>query len=199
MVRRSTLFALAAAVAGLYAVTGVLQLIHDQPTVFADPIDYWIEAAFAGALALSVVVLASLARVGASSRARAAGWTLAAGGHAALLVAALATAIDGREALDALFPLGFLAIVAGYVTLAVLDLRKRLLPSRAGLVLLIGFVGAVIVSGVVGALLDSGGDGGTGGGLVLAASWAALARLISEPMEPSPLRQPSLGPQASTP
>jgi hypothetical protein len=199
MVRRRTLFALAAAVAGLYAVTGVLQLIHDQPTVFADPIDYWIEAAFAGALALSVVLLASLARVGASSRARAAGWTLAAGGHAALLVAALATAIDGREALDALFPLGFLAIVAGYVTLAVLDLRKRLLPSRAGLVLLIGFVGAVIVSGVVGALLDSGGDGGTGGGLVLAASWAALARLISEPMEPSPLRQPSLGPQASTP
>jgi hypothetical protein len=194
MVRRSTLFRIAAAVAGLYAVTGVLELAHDQPTVFADPIDYWIEGAFAGALALSVVVFAWLARAGTPGRARAAGWTLAAAGHAALLVAALATAIEGREALDAIFPLGFLAIVAGYVTLAVLDLRKRLLPARAGLVLLIGFIGAVIVSGVVGALLDSGGDGGTGGGLVLAASWAALARLISESREPSPLR-----PAASAP
>jgi len=114
-------------------------------------------------------------------------------------VAALATALDGREALDALFPLGFLAVVAGYVTLAVLDLRKRLLPPGAGLVLLIGFIGAVIVSGVVGALLDSGGDGGTGGGLVLAASWAALARLISESVEPAPLRNPSSGPAASAP
>ena len=197
MVRPSTLFWLAAAVAGLHALTGVLEVTHDQPTVFADPIDYWIEGVFSAALALSVVVLASLARAGASGRNGAIGWTMAAGGHAALLLAALATAIDGREALDALFPLGFLAIVAGYVTLVVLDLRKRLLPSRAGLVLLIGFVGAVVVSGLAGALLDSGGDGGTGGGLALAASWAALARLISESAEPSRRRQPSPGPAES--
>lgn len=197
MVRPSTLFWLAAAAAGLYAVTGVLEFTHDQPTIFADPIDYWIEGVFAGALALSVVVLASLARLAAPGHAGAVGWTLAAVGHAALLAAALATAIDGREALDGLFPLGFLAIVAGYLTLAVLDLRKRLQPARTGLVLLIGFVGAVIVSGVVGALLDSGGDGGTGGGLVLAASWAALARLVPEPVEPSHLRRPSPGPAES--
>lgn len=185
MVRPSTLFWLAAAAAGLYAVTGVIEFAHDQPTVFTDPIDYWLEGTFADALALSVVLLASLARLSGADRAAGVGWTLVAVGHAALFVAALATAIDGREALDGLFPLGFLAIVVGYLTLATLDLRKRLVPARAGLVLLIGFAAAVVVSGVVGALMDSGGDGGTGGGLVLAASWAALARLIEESAEPS--------------
>lgn len=197
MLRPSTLFWLATAVAALYTGTGVLELTHDQPTVFADPIDYWIEGVFVGALALSVVVLASLARAGLPDRPVTAGWALAAGGHALLLVAALATAIDGREALDGLFPLGFLAIVTGYVTLAALDLRERLVPPRTGLVLLIGFVAAAVVSGVVGALLDSGGDGGTGGGLVLAVAWAAVARLVSEP-EVSPCRARVSSPQPKT-
>lgn len=197
MVRTNTLFRLAVATAALYAITGALEFTHDQPTVFADPIDYWIEGAFAGALALSAVVLASLARRGTPGRAAGIGWTLAAAGHVALFIAALATAVDGREALDGLFLLGFLAIIIGYLTLTVVDLRKRLVPPRTGLVLLFGFVAAVVVSGVVGALLDSGGDGGTGGGLVLAASWAALARLISETAEASPVRRPTPEPARS--
>ena len=167
MFRRSTLVRIALVAAGLYAVTGGLELAHDQPAVFADPVDYWIEGAFALALLASVVVLASLARAGLSGRAAAIGWTLAVAGNAALLVAAVATALEGRETLDPLFPLGFLVIVASYATLAIVDLRRRLDPPRAGLVLLVGFIATAVVDNLV-----------VGGGtLVLAATWAALARL----------------------
>ena len=174
MLRRTTLSRIALAAAGLYAVTGALELSHDQPPIFADPIDYVIEVAFVVALLASVVVLARLARAGLAGRSGTIGWTLATAGNGALLVAAGATAIDGREALDPLFPLGFLAIVAGYATLAVVDLRRRLDPPRAGLVLLVGFIATAVVDNLV-----------VGGGtLVLAATWAALARLIAAPEAP---------------
>jgi hypothetical protein len=182
MLSRNTLFWIALAASVLYAATGVIELAHDQPTVFASPLDYWLEAIFVAALAASAAVLATLAGRGSTGAGATTGWALAACGHLVLLVAALATAIEGREALDPIFPLGFLAIVAGYIVLAVLDARKRLVPKRAGLVLLAGFVGAVVVSSVVGVAVGSDGDGGVGGGLVLAAAWAALARLISESM-----------------
>ena len=171
MIRRTTLSRIALAAAGLYAVTGALELSHDQPATFVDPIDYLIEGAFVVALLASVVVLARLARAGLSGPSGTIGWTLATAGNGALLVAAGATTINGREALDPLFPLGFLAIVAGYLTLAVVDVRRRLVPPRAGLVLLLGFVATAIVDNLV-----------TGGGtLVLAATWAALGRLIASP------------------
>ena len=171
MSRRTMLTRLALLAAGAYAVTGALALSHDQPTVFADTIDYVIEASFALALVVSVGVLLSIGRARLSGRAATVGWTLAAAGNAALATAALATAIEGGEALDPLFPLGFLAIVVAYLTLAVLDIRRRLAPSRAGLVLLVGFVATAVIDNVV-----------TGGGtLVLAATWAALGRMISAP------------------
>ncbi len=171
MPRHTRLAALALIAAGAYALTGALELVHDQPAVFVDTVDYVIEAAFVMALAASVAVLVAIGRARLSGRAGLAGWTLAAAGNAALATAALATAITGREALDPLFPLGFLAIVAGYLTLAVIDLRRRLFPPRAGLVLLVGFVSTAITDNLV-----------TGGGtLVLAATWAAVGRLISTP------------------
>ncbi len=171
MSRRTTLFQLALLAAGAYALTGALELSHDQPTVFADTLDYVIEVTFVVALAASVGVLLSIARAGLSSRAAAAGWSVAAAGNAALATAAMATTIEGREALDPLFPLGFLAIVVGYGVLAVVDLRRRLVPPRAGLVLLVGFIATAVIDNLV-----------TGGGtLVLAATWAALGRLIVTP------------------
>ena len=171
MSRRTRLTQLALLAAGAYAVTGALELSHDQPTVFADPLDYVIEATFAAGLAASVVVLLAIGKSGLSGRPGTVGWSVAAAGNAALAVAALATAIEGREALDPLFPLGFLAIVVGYLMLAVVDARRRLVPPRAGLVLLIGFIATAVVDNLV-----------TGGGtLVLAATWAALGRLITTP------------------
>ena len=50
-----------------------------------------------------------------------------------------------------------------------------------GVVLLLGFVGSMVVSGVLGALLGQGGDGGTAGGLALAAVWIAVGRLLAAP------------------
>ena len=171
MSRRTSLTRLALLAAGAYALTGALELSHDQPAVFADPLDYVIEALFVVALAASVAVLLSMARGGPSRRPAAVGWSVAGAGNGALAAAALATTIEGREALDPLFALGFLAIVVGYVTLAVVDLRSRLVPSRAGLVLAVGFVATAVIDNLV-----------TGGGtLVLAATWAALGRLIATP------------------
>ncbi len=181
MSRHSTLVRLALVAAGAYAVTGALELSHEQPAVFADPGDYIIEAAFVVALLASLSVLIWLCRANLSTRPATAGWAVAAAGHAALATAALATALAGRETLDPLFPLGFLAIVAGYLTVAGSDLRTHLVPSRGGVVLLMGFVATAIVDNLV-----------TGGGtLVLAATWAALARLMSVPRTNT---RPSRGP-----
>lgn len=181
MSRHSMLVRLALVAVGAYAVTGALELSHDQPTVFSDPVDYVIEAAFVVGLLASVSVLVSLCRAGLSTRPAIVGWALAAAGHAALATAALATALAGRETLDPLFPLGFLAIVAGYLTLAVSDLRNHLVPSRGGVVLIVGFVATAIVDNLI-----------TGGGtLVLAATWGALARLMALPHTRT---RPSQGP-----
>jgi hypothetical protein len=171
MSRRSTLSLAALAAGALYAVSGAIELAHDQPTVFADPIDYWLEAFFVAALAASAGVLATIGRARLSGRSGVIGWFLAGAGNAALLVAAGATLVAGRESLDPLFGLGFLAIVAGYVILAVTDLRGRLVPRRGGLMLLAGFVATVVVDNLA-----------TGaGGLVLAATWAAFSRLVAGP------------------
>jgi hypothetical protein len=184
MSRRSTLYLLALAAAGFYAIAGAIELAHDQPTVFADPVDYWLEASFVAALAASVAVLASIGRAGLSGRAGTTGWLVAAAGNAALLAAATATLVEGRESLDPLFGLGFLAIVVGNLTLAVIDIRGKLFPRRSGLVLLGGFVATAIVDNLVAGA----------GGLVLAAAWAALSRLINVPdATMSTRREPGIG------
>ncbi len=188
MSRPTMLTRIALLAAGAYAVTGALELAHDQPTVFADPVDYVIETAFALALAASVGVLFSVGRTRLSGRPATVGWMLATAGNAALAIAALATTIEGREALDPLFPLGFLAIVAGYLTLAVVDLRRRLAPPRVGTLLLVGFIATAVIDNLV-----------TGGGtLVLAATWAALVRLLSAPDVSTPSgRRPVTAARAS--
>lgn len=171
MSRHNAIVRLALVAVGAYAVTGALELSHGQPTVFSDPVDYVIEAAFFVALLASVSVLLWLCRAGLSTRPATVGWAVAAAGHAALATAALATALAGRETLDPLFPLGFLAILAGYLTLGASDLRNHLAPARSAIVLVVGLVATAIVDNLV-----------TGGGtLVLAATWAALARLMSAP------------------
>jgi hypothetical protein len=185
MSRRRTVSLLALAAAGLYAIAGAVELAHDQPAVFADPIDYWLEASFVAALAASVAVLAALGRAGLAGRSGTIGWHVAAAGNAALMVAATATLVAGRESLDPLFGLGFLAIVIGYLTLTVIDLRRKLVPRRGGLVLLAGFVATAVVDNLVAGA----------GGLVLAAAWAALSRLIAVPdASTSPTaREPLIG------
>ena len=162
---------------GGYAVTGALELFHDQRSQFASPADYLIEIAFAVGLAGSAAASFALLRSGPGSRATSTGWLLAALGNSALLASAVATALVGHDALGPAFLLGMLAAVAGYVTLTVADVRGRVVPARTGIVLLLGFVGSVVLGLVTAALIPNGG----GGTLALAAAWAAVARLVAEP------------------
>jgi hypothetical protein len=155
------------AAGALHAVAGTLALAFGQETVFVSVTDYVLEWVFVGALVLSTWVLFGLARVSADRAARVA-CAVAAVGHAAMLVAATATAVAGRESLDALFPLGVLLTIVGFVGLAVQDLRRRVMPAHAGLVLAAAFVLAIPADALLGA-----------GSLVLAAGWLALGRLLS--------------------
>ena len=164
MNRRTAVPLLALAAAGCYAIAGAIEVAHDQPTAFASPLDYWLEAAFVVGLLASVSALAVLSSL-APRRLPAAAWGVAAAGNAGICVAALATAVRGRESLDLLFSVGFLLLAVGYLTLALLDLRGRVMPARAGVVLLGGIVVAAVID-QVGA-----------GSLALTASWVAVAAL----------------------
>ena len=156
-----------------YAVTGALELLHDQRATFATPLDYLIEIAFALGLAGTAAASYALWTTRPRTRSVAAGWLLATVGHLALFVSAAATAAVGHDALGPAFMLGLLATLVGYATLFVADLRGRVRPARAGVVLLLGLVGSLVLGAATAALLADGG----GGTLALAASWAAVARL----------------------
>jgi hypothetical protein len=172
---RSTLFVpLALAAAGAYAVTGAIGLVDEQGSPFTDTLDYVLEWFFVAALAATVGALLLVAR-DASNRAPRIGAGLAAAGNSALLVAATATAVKGAEALDPMFGIGILAIVAGYVTLTVADVRGALAPRGLGLVLLVGWFASIPVDVLTGA-----------GGLALAAAWARAAHVATA-------REPGVG------
>jgi hypothetical protein len=158
-----------------YAVTGALELLHDQRSTFATPLDYLIEIAFAVGLGATAVATYALYATRPRARSVAVGWLLATVGHLALFVSAAGTAAAGHDALGPAFTLGLLAALGGYVTLLVADLRGRVRPARAGVVLLVGLVGSVVLGAVTAAMLSNGG----GGTLALAASWAAVARLAA--------------------
>jgi hypothetical protein len=158
---------MALAAGTLYAVTGVIELGHDQPEQFTGTVDYVIEAAFAAALAVSVAVLFALRRTGRTRAGRVA-FVAAAAGNVLLATAALATLVSGEEALDPVFPPGVLLVMGGYVTLLVLDVRGRLAVPRAGIALAVSFVLA--------AFLDEATS--NAGGLLLGAGWYVLARVI---------------------
>ena len=131
-----TLAALAAALC--FAVLGALELAHEQVSPFAGFLDYAIEGLFVAALAASAVALWHLADGGARVA-----WRVAAAGHAILVLPAGATFLRGDEALGVAFPLGMLAILIGVLAAAVLDVRGKVVPRRAGLVLLAGWVATV--------------------------------------------------------
>jgi hypothetical protein len=154
----------ALAIGVLYAVVGALQLAFDQATVFASASDYVIEWLFVAALALTIGLFARAART-SEDRLTAVAWTIAAAGQTAMGVAALVTAVAGRESLDVVFPLGVLLTLVGLVVLAVQDVRRRVQPSRL----------SIPADVLVGA-----------GSLALAAGWLAVARLAASDRELAP-------------
>jgi peptidoglycan/LPS O-acetylase OafA/YrhL len=142
--------------ATLFAITGVLELAHEQVSPFTSVADYLVEGCFTAALAAGAAALWQF-----RARGNRHVWTLAAFGYGVLVLAAGATFVRGQESLDPVFPLGVLAITAGVLAAAVQDVRGRLATRGAGLALLAGW--AITVA--------------TDSGLALAAAWAAVALL----------------------
>jgi hypothetical protein len=162
----------AALVAGtLFAATAAIDIPHTQGQPFAGPLDYALEAVFAGALWSAALALSLLSR-GASGRGRRVSWVVPAAGCALVAVAATATLVAGQDVLGPVFMLGLLLVLAGYLVLAVLDLRRRLTPRFTGLALAAGTIGMLALGEGVGTL-------------AWAAAWFGVAALLQPAAAPS--------------
>ncbi len=161
----------AALVAGtLFAATAAIDIPHTQGQPFAGPLDYALEAVFAGALWSAALALSLLSR-GASGRRRVS-WLVPAAGCALVAVAATATLVAGQDVLGPAFMLGLLLVLAGYLVLAVLDLRRRLTPRFTGLALAAGTIGMLALGEGVGTL-------------AWAAAWFGMAALLQPAAAPT--------------
>ncbi len=150
----------------MYALTTILSLFAPQEVVFDSFVDYLLEAVFVVALAGTLVAIAGLHALqrGRYGRLGAAGSLTAFVGYALLFVAATATTLAGRETLDAVFPLGVLAVLVGSVLLGAATLRARVLPWWCGVLLIFGFPLSVALDVAVSGA----------GGIVLGAVWALV-------------------------
>ena len=143
MFNNRSIFALAAA--AIFAITGVLELVHEQVNPFTSTLDYAIEAAFLAALAAGAAACWELRSGGAKLA-----WTVAAAGHGILLLPVGATFLRGEDSLDPLFGIGFLGITLGFLAAAVFDVRRRVSPRFAGLALLGAWIATVALNSVLG-------------------------------------------------
>jgi hypothetical protein len=134
----SPLPAAAVAAAVLFALTGLLELLHTQVQPFAGALDYAVEGAFAAALAAGAAACWALRDHGARRT-----WSAAAAGHGVLAVAAAATFVRGQDALGPLFLLGLLVVTAAVAAAALLDARRRVAPRWVGLALMAGWVASL--------------------------------------------------------
>jgi hypothetical protein len=125
----------------LYVLSAIISLVAPQQRVFDSFSDYLIEILFVVALAGTLVAVVSLHALqsGRYGRLGAAGSAITFIGYALLFVAAAATTLAGREVLDAVFPIGVLAILVGSILLGAMTLRARMLPWLCGVLLIVGF------------------------------------------------------------
>ena len=148
---------MAAIVAGvMYVLRGIISLFDPQKPMFTSFSDYLIEVMFIVALLGTLGAIAGLHALHRDSYGRlgAAGSLTAFVGTALLLVATVATALAGREALSAVFLIGFLATLVGLVLLGAAVLHARILPSWCGILLIAGFP----LSAILDVLANVGGE-----------------------------------------
>jgi hypothetical protein len=167
---RSILPVLAALAGTLFSLAAVIELAHEQVSPFEGVLDYLIEGVFVAALAAGAAALWLLRDAGARGP-----FTLAAAGHAVLLLPAGATFVRGQESLDPLFPLGVLTILLGILAAAVLDVRGRVAPRRAGVLLLAGWIVAFAADTTLG----------------VGIAWLAVSALAGPRLNPTSTRLPS--------
>jgi hypothetical protein len=150
----------------MYVLTAILSLLAPQERVFDSFSDYLIEVIFVVGLAGTLVAIAGLHTLhgGRYGPLGAAGSLTTFIGYALLLVAAVVTTLLGREALDAVFPIGVLTVLTGSVLLGAMILRARVLPWWCGVLLIIGFPLSVPLDVITGGA----------GGLALAIVWGLV-------------------------
>jgi hypothetical protein len=139
LIRRGGLTGVAAGL--LYVLSAILSLIAPQQRVFDSFSDYLIEIIFVVALAGTLVAIVGVHALqsGRYGPLGAAGSLITFVGYALLFVAAAVTTLAGREALDAVFPIGVLAILVGSILLGAMTIRARVLPWWCGVLLIVGF------------------------------------------------------------
>ena len=168
----------------MHVLGGAVNLFAPQrrtnAAVFTSFSDYLIEVMFVLALlsTLGAIVGLHVLQRGRYGRLGVAGSAVAFVGHALLLVAATATALAGREALDAAFPLGVLVALVGLVLLGAATLRAQLLPRWCGVLLIAGFPLAMILDVLANA-----------GGALLGVVWTLVGYALLSNVEAS-ARQP---------
>jgi hypothetical protein len=125
----------------MYALTAILSLLAPQGRVFDSFSDYLIEVIFVVALAGTLVAIVGLHALqsGRYGPLGVAGSLMTFIGYALLFVAAAGTTLAGREVLDAVFPIGVLAVLVGSALLGAMTLRARVLPWWCGVLLIVGF------------------------------------------------------------
>jgi hypothetical protein len=166
----------------LYALSGIMSLLAPQEEAFDSFTDYLIEVLFVLALVGTLMAIAGLHILQRERYGRlgAAGSLTAFVGHALLLVAAAATTLAGREALDMVFLLGSLAALVGLVLLGATTLRARVLPWWCGVLLIVGLPLSVV--------LDVTARGS--GGILLGMVWALVGYALWSARD-MPAGQPS--------
>jgi hypothetical protein len=148
--------AIAGMVAGIgYLVQAVMGLSKPQAEVFSGTSDYVLEVVFIIALLANIFALMGLhtfaqTRYGKSG---ATGFWLALAGTFLILVSASATLAAGQNFLGILFLIGLFLSFLGYVLLGVSTLRSKVLPTWAGLALLLGFPLSVLLNTFGGGIL----------------------------------------------
>jgi hypothetical protein len=148
--------AIAGIVAGVgYFVQAVMGLIKPQTEVFSGTSDYVLEVVFIIALLATIFALMGVhtfaqARYG---KAGTAGFWLALAGTFLILVSAAATLAAGQNSLGILFFIGLFFSFLGYVLLGVSTLRSKVLPTWAGLALVLGFPLSVLLNTSGGGIL----------------------------------------------
>jgi hypothetical protein len=148
---------LAAIVAGvMYILRGIVSLFDPQKPMFTSFSDYLIEVMFVVALLGTLGAIAGLHVLHQDRYGRlgVAGSLTAFVGTALLLVAAVVTALAGREAFGTVFLIGFLVTLVGLVLLGVAVLHARVLPSWCGVLLIAGFP----LSAILDVLANVGGE-----------------------------------------
>jgi hypothetical protein len=161
---------IAAAVAALgYAVEGAVVLRAPQSESGWSASGYLVEVAFAVALVATIISLAPVARTGRRAARAAVG--VARLGFASMVVSSVASIAVGHTTLGPAFFLGLLVALAGLLGTAVTAVRSGVLAWWCGPLPFAGFVLGI-------------GLGDHGGGLIMAAAFAALAFAHTDRSQP---------------